>query len=195
MILQRLRHETRPQHEALEQLLPLGRPHLPLAVYKQVLLRFHGFYRTWEAEAQAHAGSSLAPVLAARRKLPLLQSDLQALGLDPASQPPLDPARLPRFAGSPATLLGSMYVVEGSTLGGQLIARELERSSGFRDGLGYLFFRSYGITVGQQWKAFTALLQSAPPDQADAIVAGARDTFTAFADWFAPDASNAIKSR
>jgi heme oxygenase len=176
VILRRLREETRSQHEALEE---------APATYRAVLVRFRGFYATWEAEAQAHASEALLPVLAGRTKLPMLDADLLALGLDPQNAPRMERTHLPDFAADDATLLGSMYVVEGATLGGQLISRQLERSGEFHDGRGYSFFQSYGQAVGQQWKVFTALLQAAPNADGDAIVASAQHTFGAFSQWFA----------
>ena len=128
----------------------------------------------------------LGPVLRERRKLPLLEADLRFHQVDTGSLQRLDPGLLPQFREQTGTLLGSMYVVEGSTLGGQLISRELERSSGFYSGLGYSFFRSYGKKVGQQWKAFTAMLETAPAEEEEAILLGANATFAAFARWFEP---------
>jgi heme oxygenase len=185
VILKRLREETRSQHEALEEALPLGHADLAPAIYRAVLARFQGFYATWEAEAQAHASEALLPVLAGRTKLPMLDADLLALGLNPQNAPRMERTCLPDFAAGDATLLGSMYVVEGATLGGQLISRQLERSGKFHDGHGYSFFLSYGQAVGQQWKAFTALLEAAPEAEGDAIVASAQQTFRAFSQWFA----------
>lgn len=186
MILQRLRAETRAQHEALEGLLPFGRPELALPIYATALARFWGFYATWEQEAALHAAPLLGAVLRERRKLPLLEADLRFLQINHFDLPRLDPGALPPFHEAEGTLLGSMYVIEGSTLGGQLISRELERSSGFHSGLGYSFFRSYGKAVGQQWKVFTALLEAASRDEEAAIIEGASATFSAFAKWFEP---------
>ncbi len=192
MILKRLREETRQQHEALEGALPLGRPDLNSALFRALLARFYGFYATWESEAAAHAGASLRPVLAARAKLPMLAADLAALGMAPADCPRMPAACLPRFSMGEATLLGSMYVVEGATLGGQVISRHLERSAGFHDGIGYSFFQSYGKAVGQQWKAFAVLLEQVPEAEGDTMVAAAQETFQAFADWFAEAGFSAV---
>ena len=185
MILQQLREATRAQHEALENVLPLGRPDVDMARYRALLGRFWGFYATWEEQAKLHAAPQLQPVIAARAKLPLLAADLHVLGGSEAPLPRLQTERLPRFAAGDGTLLGSMYVVEGATLGGQVISRGLERESGFSGGAGYSFFQSYGKAVGQQWKAFTALLEQLPADQSGAAVEAAQQTFTVFAQWFA----------
>ena len=185
MILKRLREATRDQHEALENVLPLGAATADDPLYRAVMSRFWGFYATWEAQAAAHAGAELVPVLKARAKLPLLEADLRALGVAAEGLPRLRPEALPAFSAGDATLLGSMYVVEGATLGGQVISRHLEQDSGFHDGLGYSFFRSYGKAVGQQWRAFTALLETLPDAAEGPAVAAAQQTFAAFAQWFA----------
>jgi heme oxygenase len=96
----------------------------------------------------------------------------------------MDRSWLPNMAAGDATLLGSMYVVEGATLGGQVISRSLERSSGFRDGHGYSFFQSYGKATGQQWKSFVALIERLPEDDAATVIEAAQATFRAFHQWF-----------
>ena len=108
--------------------------------YTKLLIRFYGFHSTWE-----EAASALAPDKAffeSRRKTKLLVKDLKALGL-PCDEitrlPQCDPLMpLP----SPAAMLGSMYVVEGSTLGGAIIAREVERTLGLDGETGCAYFKS-----------------------------------------------------
>lgn len=185
VILDRIREATRAQHQALEEALPLGQESLDRVLYGRLLARFWGFYATWEQQAALHAGIELRPVLASRAKLPLLNADLKAMALNSEVLPRIAPDRLPRFASGEGTLLGSMYVVEGATLGGQVISRQLERFSGFERGAGYSFFQSYGKAVGQQWRAFTQLLEALPPREAEPAVAAAQQTFSAFAEWFA----------
>lgn len=88
-----------------------------------------GYGRFLSAQAAAHIAvetaleqSGIASVLAdwpGRRRADLLRSDLAALGL---SVPPLDD--LPGFDGTPA-MLGAVYVLEGSRLGGALLRRSV----------------------------------------------------------------------
>ncbi len=181
MLLQLLRSETRSQHEALEALFPLGKPGLSQTLYVAVLRGFYSFYATWERQALEQAGARLRSFAAGRVKLPLLAADLRAFGTDPAAVVPMDPAWLPCLDQSDALLLGSMYVVEGATLGGQVISRGLERDFGFRDGYGYSFFLSYGReAVAQRWRAFTALLEHIPPSEHTDVGRAAQGTFDAF---------------
>jgi len=80
--------------------------------------------------------------------------------------------------------LGTLYVTEGATLGGQLISRQLERHLGLCDGRGYAFFQSYGSGIGVMWRRFLAeLRRHDTPEMRPAIIAGAIDTFATFEHW------------
>ncbi len=93
-------------------------------------------------------------------------------------------SELPSISSRPE-ILGAAYVLEGSTLGGQIIARHLEETLGLRDGCGYRYFRSYGPDVGAQWKAFRAeLLRASSATNDPVIVRAARETFEILHRWF-----------
>ena len=186
-IATRLRQETAEQHQALEKLLPLATDDLTPALYQSTLANFWGFYATWEALALEATAPGLLALVHARLKLHLIEADLLALAhsaslLWELRRDMMDPSWLPDLR-HPPSLLGSMYVVEGATLGGQIISHHLETDLRMSHGWGYSFFLGYGGDTGLRWKAFTAILNRAPAAEGDAIVAGARQTFTAFHRW------------
>jgi heme oxygenase len=85
---------------------------------------------------------------------------------------------------APEAVLGSMYVVEGSTLGGAIIAREVENRLGLTAETGCAYFRSYGRDIAAMWKSFGAvLLEASSPEADDLIVGAAQDTFTVMHHW------------
>ncbi|WP_227026743.1 biliverdin-producing heme oxygenase [Corallococcus soli] len=189
-LLQRLKTETRSHHERTEGVVRLMDAHLTPGDYQRHLEDFYGLYVPLEARL-AGPLSALGPALAlgSRWKAPLLEEDLRALGHDAASL-----ARLPRASPLPsipglAEALGCAYVLEGSTLGGQLILRHLARHFGSDARVGtFAFFRAYGEQVGPMWRAFGDVLTQASERAASeafdaAVVQGARDTFDAFAAW------------
>jgi heme oxygenase len=53
-------------------------------------------------------------------------------------------------------LIGTLYVIEGATLGGQVISRHLYRHLGFSANAGARFFNGYGdeAATQQQWTLF-----------------------------------------
>jgi heme oxygenase len=88
-----------------------------------------------------------------------------------------------------ADALGCLYVLEGATLGGQLIGRQVQRQLGLRSEHGCAFFAGYGADqTGPMWKAFSEAVDaygSAQPAAQGAIVAAACDTFLRFEHWIA----------
>ena len=84
----------------------------------------------------------------------------------------------------PEAVLGSMYVIEGSTLGGAVIAQAVERNLGLSAGTGCAYFRSYGRETARMWKSFGAvLLAASSPETDDLIVGAAKTTFAVMQDW------------
>ena len=79
---------------------------------------------------------------------------------------------------------GSMYVVEGSTLGGVIIARHIERRLGLNRHNGCHYFRCYGTDVRPMWTSYGArLLARCGPGEEEAVVAAASRTFETLYDW------------
>ena len=85
-----------------------------------VLQGFHRFHRAWEPMI---VGLIDRPdLLAPRARLGAIERDLAALGAAPADGPAPD---LTALVGA-AEGWGSLYVMEGSTLGGLVIAKALQ---------------------------------------------------------------------
>jgi heme oxygenase len=82
-------------------------------------------------------------------------------------------------------VVGCLYVLEGATLGGQVIARRLQETLKIGPENGASFFHGYGRDAGHLWKSFRAALAAYASDRwrQEQIIAGARDTFTHFEDW------------
>jgi heme oxygenase (biliverdin-IX-beta and delta-forming) len=171
MLLSRLKIETREAHERIERDLDLMSERLTLRRYGAVLTRFHAFLCAWEPRIAAVLEDEA--FLGPRRKLPLIEADLAALGL-PATRQDVIPLS---FIRDRASAMGSLYVLEGSTLGGQHIVRHVQRVLGL-SGPGTLFFGSYGREVGRRWHAFRSVLEACSDGAVDdVIVASANATF------------------
>ena len=120
-----------------------------------------------------------------RRKLGLLAADLADLHRG-------DPGSLPRCPDVPevedtACALGVLYVIEGATLGGALIAAHLRDTDVPAGAL--RFFSCYGDQVGRRWRGWrhvTTTWVDADPARGDAVVESAAETFAVLARWLAP---------
>ena len=183
--LQRLREETRADHDRVEAAIPVMRADLDVAAYREILARCYGYHAPLEVRLEA-LSPTLPPALdwPARRKCPNLCRDLAVLGVRDAEFSRLPRCRsLPALSG-PARILGCLYVLEGASLGGQVICRHL---AGLDPTIARnrRFFQGYGERTGAMWQAFRAVLVDACPRRSDqeAVIEAARDTFRTFAAW------------
>ncbi|MDC7676176.1 biliverdin-producing heme oxygenase [Asticcacaulis machinosus] len=75
-------------------------------------------------------------------------------------------------------LIGYLYTKQGSTLGGRVISKHIERQLGLRPLIDQRFFAGYGPDNGPQWKTFVAWVNDhqAELDQ-DQVITAACDAF------------------
>jgi len=185
MILKKLRQQTSERHTATESRLPLVDPALSRAGYAEIVERIYGFYLPLEARLLAAPfWNEIGFEIEARRKVSRLEWDLQKLSEDAGL------TRLPRCAElpeivSPAQALGCLYVVEGATLGGQVITKHLQKNLGITPETGGAFFAGYGAETGSRWQEFGAMItaQAERLGQDDVIVASANRTFATLEHW------------
>jgi heme oxygenase len=178
-----LREATGPLHASIERTLSLATFELSFPVYRRILGAFLGFYTPLEARLVREATQSGDIDLLGREKVALLRKDLRTLGATPEGLAALPLCRaVPRIDGMPRAL-GCMYVLEGATLGGQLIARRLNEHLGIDVHSGGAFFAAYGAETGAMWRAFVARLNRQPPPF-DSTLAAAVETFEQLQGWF-----------
>lgn len=165
----RLRAETAASHRGLEARSDVLARAACRNRRKALVLAFHRLHSAAEA--------GLAPLLETipgldydrRRRLPLLESDLAALSLRPARPPgAVAPA-------CQAEALGMLYVLEGSTLGAQVIRRELAVRGADLKGLSFL--DPYGSHTGAMWRDFLTVLDRVAGEQPGAAVRGGLAAF------------------
>ena len=162
-----LRSATRALHVQLEHGMTVTSPDLTLADYAQTLRRMLEVYTPLEKLIDAHEVSmrELGLNWAQRRKAALLERDLVAIAPEfDVSTLGRAPDVLPSLP-SLAEAMGCLYVLEGSTLGGQFVARHVESALGLRADNGAAFFQSYGPAVGRFWQEFCSALELGLPDR------------------------------
>jgi heme oxygenase len=157
--LSALRQATAQRHEAIEAMLQLSSSHaaMDLPRYAAVLRGFERFLAHWEPKVLAALPGPLHGWFRSRSRYAWLLQDLQVLATRLAKAemvaPILDPTvalQLPDRAAA----FGSIYVIEGSALGGQVIARALEREHGLAADQGLRYFTGHGADTGRLWREF-----------------------------------------
>jgi heme oxygenase (biliverdin-IX-beta and delta-forming) len=180
-ILTRLRLETRTEHDAIDSTLKLTSPTLSRSRYCQILSQFFGFYQPLEVQLLQHGLTSdwLLPRLG---KTQMLEQDLACFGIDNTRLPVCKD--LPTLK-STTDLLGCLYVLEGSTLGGQLISRHLRDRLDITPDAGGRFFHGYGDETGRMWRRLREVLVTSVTsgDNQDLAVQSATATFTSLRRW------------
>ncbi|WP_432543095.1 biliverdin-producing heme oxygenase [Kineococcus sp. SYSU DK002] len=126
--------------------------------------------------------------VAARARADLALADLRALGV-----PDAELAALPECPRTPAVpdraaALGVCYVLDGSTLGGRLIARTVVAAGVPAEATTSLTGRP---GAGRRWRDTTAAVEAVADRDVPAVVDAARATFTAYREWLAPLAGRA----
>lgn len=184
MLLEELKQKTRAHHESLEKDMENQHYFADLSSYRRLLERWYGWYEPWERMAANRASPEIVAFMRERWKLPLLLQDLSALDTESLAALPRADVKVPD---SEAEWIGTLYVLEGSTLGGQFIARSIEQQFGFREGRGYAFFRSYGDQVGSMWRSFREFAQdSVNEEDTELAVSAADHTFSTIHQWLCP---------
>ena len=161
--LSTLRAATAGQHARIESLVGLGGP-FGRGHYGRVLQGFGAFLHGWEPAVARALTRPLLPWFARGRRAFLVDRDLAALGL-----PALGPgAAVVPLLEDRAEALGSLYVMEGSALGGQLIAAGLRRRLGIDADNGGAYFTGCGSGTAARWREYRALAQAHLDDDARA---------------------------
>ena len=126
------------------------------AGYGDVLLMLYRYHASMTALCAAGAAALRAPQLAQahRTRIQSLESDLEHLELT-LPRPIAQPARDGAFA------LGCLYTIQGSTLGGKVIYRQLDRLLPGKDGR--CFFKGTADD-GAHWQSLCAGLENCAGD-------------------------------
>jgi heme oxygenase len=147
--------------------------------YAAILKMFYGYFSPLERCIQQHLTAAYLPDVPERRKAAAILDDLQAIGQSTAHIEHC--TMLPQIENT-AQAFGAMYVLEGSSLGGKVIAKMLlknEALSVTEDALH--FFSGYKEETGSRWKTFLTALNG--QTETKEIVASANETFFYLKAW------------
>lgn len=179
-VLEKLRAETAALHQRLEEDNPaqaILNHTMDLDGYKSLLLQNYLAYSCMEDQIKRHL-----PQLS-MDKTQRLAADLQDLGVSPDAYQSDD---TPEFEiHSPAQALGAAYVVEGSAMGGMVIAKHLRKCGALQDLKQQHFFNGDKSSL-TSWKHFREELQAREfdPQQEEEVLAAAKEAFLVFEKFF-----------
>jgi heme oxygenase len=180
MLAAQLKERTREEHALLERkMLDRISSIAKASDYVDLLSLLYGYYAAVESQLTKYFQDPSRADLLRRQKACRILEDMTIFA--PGHQRPALCVKLPEV-NSFYNALGVLYVLEGSTLGGRIIARLISRKLGVDSGLN--FFLSYGNDVDKMWASFKLILQEPfTPEQKAEVVAGALQTFRTFNYW------------
>jgi len=187
IFLQSLRSRTTHQHGLLEQntvsknLLATQVTYADYAAYLSLL---YGFVKGFENQIFPRLRHSITDI-EERRKIHLIVSDLNKLGVDEAGVAVIPDHFFAEVYHSNATALGGMYVLEGSILGGAVIHKHLQTTLGSEAVAGKAsYFTAYGSETGSSWKFFLQAFCLASSGMEEEVIQSASHTFGILHNWF-----------
>ncbi|MEO6136096.1 MAG: biliverdin-producing heme oxygenase [Ginsengibacter sp.] len=178
MLSEELKLKTKQHHQQLEvKIIGAIKSIQHKNDYVQLLQLFAGFFGALEVSIDQIMDLKFLPDYALRRKATALHSDLILLS---ASLPiKLESQNLPTIENS-LQALGALYVMEGSTLGGQVIAKMILNK--LPEEKAFSFFKSYGEKTNEMWNFFKATIDAIDltKDEMDIVIESANETFHKF---------------
>ncbi len=182
-ILDKVKQETKLLHQGMHQhplMLNLLSHTSSIELYQCLLCAYYDLYRQIEAQlVEAIPHLNIEFDYASRTKLPWLEQDLKFFGIKPTPTPTLDLAL--GNINDLSEFIAILYVIEGSTQGGQVLAKQLQSRLGISPESGGRFFSAYGESTALMWENFKQFAEKSAEscDEATTIVM-AKTTFLHF---------------
>ena len=189
-ILERLRSATRDAHASIETVPRLSRllaRDITTTEYVETLRMLHAFHASILPDlARCLRGTSRAEALLDGKGLAALAADIAWFDAIP-----LVPQRLQQPPACVAAALGTLYVLEGSNLGGRVIGRHVARNLGVGPGSGGSFYCGLGAEdARRRWRLLQEVLRleiDAPEALGETVTSAALATFESLEMWMRSD--------
>ena len=191
-----LRAGTRERHHALDTQLPVARPDATHADHARHLQALYGWLKPLNDPLWSMPWPEAIHPSRRRGKAALIVNDLRmaaAMGLCEADEPSLCPA-VPPCHVLDAYAIGVAYVIEGSQLGGAVLARRFigdagadtdGDADGHANARAFSYLVGYGHETGMLWRAFITFVNDTVRSGQDIeqMLRGACDAFDTLTAW------------
>lgn len=178
-----LKTNTETNHQQLEkQLVTRMKAVRSKEKYTDLLQLFYTYFGGLEEEIDQYINPAYLADYAKRRKTDALVKDIVDLG--GVLQSKASGVDLPQLKNH-LQAFGALYVIEGSTLGGQIISKMMAKQLDLQGDIGLTFFKGYGDNSVPMWNVFKQALNAQTQTQEDVstVTATANETFLKFKKW------------
>lgn len=173
--------ETKSHHQSVEKVLIKELKGLKsLDEYANLLKRLYQFYVPIENDLQNLISDEIVKDISVRKHNSRLLQDIQSIDKSYDENPKTKHLKIENLSYA----LGVMYVIEGSTMGGQIISKMLEKNLPVNDKKITTYFNSYGDNSLEMWSSYkTQVLNAKAKVDSEEMINGAKATFTALEKW------------
>ena len=159
---------TKKNHDELEELMfvnEIMNKTLSLEQYRVLVATNYIVHAAVEEKVHRALSPELQEKLAVsgRNKLAALEQDLQEMNISKAELDQVPAEWLKDGIDSTASALGAMYVMEGATLGGHVIQKNLQANPAFKD-LKLNYYTVYQKALIPNWLSFVEVLNTGIPE-------------------------------
>jgi len=167
MLQEKLKSATSAHHDELENLMfvrEIMNKTLTLEQYKTLLATNYVVHAAIESKLHDALDAAIKESLDIenRDKLAALEQDLQEMNMQKEDLDAVDFDFLLKDH-SNASSLGAMYVLEGATLGGNVIQKKLRANPAFEN-LSLNYYNVYAQNLMPNWLSFVKVLNSSVPE-------------------------------
>ncbi|RZK39428.1 MAG: hypothetical protein EOO90_18755 [Pedobacter sp.] len=185
MLHEKLKAETAQAHNDLEQAMfvnDIMKKTLTQDQYQDLLAANYLTHLFYERAIFKALSPQIADQLdlTSRDKIAALEEDIEQAGLQQSSLQTLISESIEPIQDS-AFALGAMYVLEGATLGGSVIVKQLKLNPNFKETQTFGYYGCYGDKLIPNWQQFLSVLNALPEDQHKQALAGALFMFNEIA--------------
>ena len=181
MLQQILKQATQNNHDELENLMYVREIMdgcLSVNHYKEILCTNYIVHKSLEGLFHNTLSTLIAEEidLKHRAKLLALQTDMQEMQVPEPSVSKLN--NIANVYNNDARILGALYVLEGATLGGNVIVRKLKTNDNLNGlNLSFSYYQVYGSELVPKWKNFVEVLNAQPESSYPDSIAGASNMY------------------
>lgn len=178
-ILTNLKNDTKAAHVRVEKVMVKELKAInSLEDYGKLLERLFLFYNPLESKVHQYIDQAILPDIEKRKHTQWILNDLKALDYTINTSTESKTQQIT----STAYAVGVLYVMEGSTMGGQIISKMLKKQLGANTSTYY--FDSYSDETMDMWLSFkNSIAQYETHLDKEEVFKGANETFSSLKEW------------
>ena len=180
-ILETLKAETKTYHQQVERVLISELKSLKTKDdYAMLLRRLYSFYKPLEDDLHQKIDHETIKDIGQRKHTNRIVKDLRALNSDVDLSVEKNHTTIPSISYA----IGVMYVIEGSTMGGQIISKMIHKNVNTDGADAVSYFSSYEEATHHMWTEFKNQVTNLEHTlDYQEVFKGAKDTFSQLEQW------------